>query len=183
MNKAYYLSLSTQLQDLDDNEEVDDETKCCTSNIQVIIDEDEQDSEDSDDETCHKTFSENLTNQLIDESIDQLNKYDQFACGLVDDLFDELRAAQAAQNVDLTSPLSILIPAVNNESGLDSTVTPTTYPVSTYTSSTTTTTSSVSQSNSQGIGWHGYYHFGAAKGYMFRRHSADVEKILLRANE
>lgn len=141
-------------------------------------------------------FSEQLTRQLIDESFDQLAKYDQFASTLVDGLFDELRAtasrsisaaaAAAATTGDFSvSPLNIIIPEMDELDGR-----PTTTSSSDRCGDATVCMLTPKSNNSSTANTPPLYHrlynhsyqYSDAPGSIFRRHSADVDKILLSAN-
>jgi hypothetical protein len=135
-------------------------------------------------------FSEQLTRQLIDESFDQLAKYDQFASSLVDGLFDELRATasrtiSAATTGDFSvSPLNIVIPEIDELDGQPTTSSSDRCGDATVCMLTPKSNNS-STANTPPLYHRLYnhsYQYSDAPGSIFRRHSADVDKILLSAN-
>lgn len=138
-------------------------------------------------------FSEQLTKQLIDESFDQLAKYDQFASSLVDGIFDELRAtasrtisaAAAAATGDFSvSPLNIVIPEMDELDGRPTTSSSDRCGDATVCMLTPKSNNS-STANTPPLYHRLYnhsYQYSDAPGSIFRRHSADVDKILLSAN-
>lgn len=191
LNKAYCLSLSSQL-------ESDDECTEAVSEHTVVADDADADTDENaggpsskhQSTGDHRKYSEQLTDQLIDESFDQLAKYDQFAVGLVDDLFTELLRENTAVH-DYSSPLNIVIPDIVDGGGgggdggiLRTDIVPTTTISTTSNSNPASNNSSTTNSSSTHNPNYGCYQLESARsGFLFRRHSADVEKILLRHNE
>lgn len=159
LNKAYYLSLNSQLPSID-------ATNFSKNSFYVELIEDDDLASTS---FVQQNFSENLSTLLLDESLSKLSKYDQFASNLVEDLFNDLRTSSLDDLVNLHSssnfisfigsPLNVIIPENDELLERDN-----------FDGYSTLTSNSTNSSS--------YYYGKHIDSFIHRRHSADVEKIL-----